>query len=173
MTASRVFGWHFWGSYLSAELWKAPGAITLASLCIPVAFRTLWWNRISQYLPVDSLIVGKCVWAWKTPRSPIVTKLPPVISVLLLENSCWGLVSTRRFAIEVGGWCRGRLRTGSTPHFVYLASLKVHTCKYHSLSTASIKYPGSESSEPSTSAVGQYLEMAIAGKEHLEDPEHD
>ena len=34
----------------------------------------------------------------------------------------------------------------STPHFVYLASLKC-TCKYHHLNTASIKYPELESSE--------------------------
>ena len=55
---------------------------------------------IARYLPNDLLIVGECVCTWKTPPSPTVTKLPPVINVL--EHSCWALVSAR-FAIEVEG----------------------------------------------------------------------
>ena len=31
----RVEGWHLGGSYLSDELWKAPGAIALPSISMP------------------------------------------------------------------------------------------------------------------------------------------
>ena len=91
-TATRVEGWHFGGSYLSAALWKAPGAIELVSKPIPIhgqAFREYLELRSLIYSPLRPLYV-ECVW--KSPCTAV--KIPPII-IVPLELESIAMAGTR------------------------------------------------------------------------------